>query len=45
MTVTLTMPDEITFANTPFVEGGTARWTLTKELLSQNNTVLRAITG
>jgi len=45
MTITLTMPDEITFANTPFVEGDTARWTLTKELLSQNNTVLRAITG
>ena len=45
MTITLTMPDEITFANTPFVEGDTARWTLTKELLSQNNTILRAITG
>ena len=45
MTITLTMPDEITFANTPFVDGKTARWTLTKDLLSQNNTMLRAITA
>jgi len=44
MTFTLTMPEEIFVANTPFVEGDTAKWTITKELLSQNNTVLRAIT-
>jgi hypothetical protein len=44
MTITLTMPKEIIIANTPFVEGDMARWTITKELLSQNNTVLRAIT-
>ncbi len=45
MTITLTMPEEILTANTPFVEGDTARWTITKELLSQNNTILMAITG
>ena len=44
MTFSLTMPEEIAIANTPFVEEDTARWTITKELLSQNNTVLRAVT-
>jgi len=44
MTFTLTMPEEIFVANTPFVKGDTAKWTITRELLSQNNTVLRAIT-
>jgi hypothetical protein len=45
MTITLTMPDEITIANTPFTKGDTTRWQITKELLSQNNTVLMAKTG
>ncbi len=44
MKITLKMPEEIIIANTPFVEEDTAKWMITKELLSQNNTVLRAIT-
>ncbi len=43
MTIILTMPEDITIANTPFVEEDKAKWTITKELLSQNSTMLRAI--
>ncbi len=39
MELTLTMPRPISMANTPFVEDDTARWTVTKELLSQNTTL------
>lgn len=45
MTITLKMPADIIIANTPFVDGDTARWMITKELLSQNNTILIAKTG
>lgn len=45
MTINLKMPEEIIIANTPFVDGDTARWMITKELLSQNNTILIAKTG
>lgn len=44
MTIALKMPGDIIIANTPFVEGDTARWMITKELLSQNDTVLIART-
>ena len=44
MELSLTMPRPISMANTPFVTNNTARWTVTKELLSQNTT-LWAISG
>jgi hypothetical protein len=43
MDIQVTMPEPIEIANTPFVEGETASWTITKEMLLKNNT-LRAIT-
>lgn len=45
MTIVVRMPDDIKIANTPFVEGDTASWKITKELLSQNKTILVARTG
>lgn len=43
MDITLTMPEAIDIANTPFVDADTARWTINKEMLTKKTT-LSAIT-
>jgi len=43
MELSLTMPKDISMANTPTLEGNTVKWLITKELLSQNTTMLWAV--
>jgi hypothetical protein len=44
MKIELTMPKAIYIANTPYVEGDTAEWSITKDLLARNDTILKAVT-